>query len=70
MTSIKKADLKKLTCIDLVLAFFENNEEKTLLWFDTKNPLLGNISPLEMVRNGRLKKLRNFILDQLEGNTP
>jgi hypothetical protein len=38
------------------------------LWFQTKNPLLGNISPRDMIRYGRYEKLRRFIMNALEDN--
>ena len=37
--------------------------EKTALWFKIPNPLLGNISPRDMIRFGRYKRLMQFILD-------
>jgi len=38
---------------------------KTALWFRTKNPLLGDISPRDMVRFGRYDKLRRFVVSAL-----
>ena len=51
----------------LVAQYFKN-EQKTVLWFKTPNPLLGNITPRDMIRVGRFKKLRLFILDALSEN--
>lgn len=56
-------------CFEAVLGFFENNYKKTLLWFSNKNPLLGNVSPIEMLKNGRVEKLCNFIHNQISENT-
>ncbi len=53
--------------ITLVNRFF-NNEEKAKLWYNTENPLLGNISPSTMVKIGRIEKLKLFINHALEGN--
>jgi hypothetical protein len=52
----------------LVAQFFQGNVTKTHLWFQTENPLLGNISPRDMVRYGRHKKLRRIVMDALEEN--
>jgi hypothetical protein len=38
------------------------------LWFKTPNPLLGDIAPRDMIRIGRFKKLRQFILQALSEN--
>jgi hypothetical protein len=52
----------------LVAQFFQGDAAKTALWFRTKNPLLGNISPRDMIRYGRYDKLRRFVMDALEEN--
>jgi hypothetical protein len=52
----------------LVAQFFQGDVAKTSLWFRTKNPLLGNISPRDMIRYGRYEKLRRFVMDALEEN--
>ncbi len=52
----------------LVAQFFQGNATKTQLWFQTKNPLLGNISPRDMVRYGRHEKLRRIVMDALTEN--
>jgi Protein of unknown function (DUF2384) len=39
---------------------------KTALWFKTANPMLGNLSPQDMVRFGRYKKLLRFITVAVE----
>jgi hypothetical protein len=52
----------------LVAQFFAGDAAKTALWFKTINPLLGNISPRDMIRYGRYEKLRNFIMSALEEN--
>lgn len=46
--------------------FFDSNIEKTIIWFHTLNQNFGNISPLEMVRSGKLDKLNKFIDQSLE----
>ena len=52
----------------LVAQFFGGNVAKTALWFKTVNPLLGNISPRDMIRYGRYEKLRRFVMSALEEN--
>jgi hypothetical protein len=52
----------------LVAQFFHGDATKTQLWFQTKNPLLGNISPRDMVRYGRHEKLRRIVMDSLTEN--
>ena len=47
---------------NLVAGIFSGDAAKTALWFRTKNPLLGDISPRDMVRLGRYDRLRRFIL--------
>lgn len=37
-------------------------------WFATPNPLLGDVSPITMIKLGREEKLLNFIKHALEGN--
>jgi hypothetical protein len=52
----------------LVAQFFNGDVIKTGLWFRTKNPLLGNLSPRDMIRYGRYEKLRRFVMEALEEN--
>lgn len=51
--------------INLVAEYFEGDLQKTRLWFDTSNPLLGNMSPRDMIRYGRYLKLYKFVLSAL-----
>lgn len=52
----------------LVAQFFGGDIKKTALWFKTRNPLLGDISPRDMIRFGRYEKLRRFVMDALAEN--
>lgn len=68
-------DLKNLlseiaVVCELVATHFEGDQRKTALWFKMENPTLGGISPRDMIRYGRFKKLKVFIQNQLEGNVP
>ena len=53
--------------INLVAGFFQDRD-KTLLWFRTENPMLGGLSPRDMIRVGRFKKLLRFIQTALAEN--
>ena len=53
--------------LNLVAGFFRD-EKKTVLWFRTPNPMLGNITPRDMIRVGRFKKLLLFIQPALDEN--
>jgi predicted nucleotidyltransferase len=53
---------------ELVAQHFRGDVVKTTLWFKTANPLLGNVSPREMIRLGRYDKLRRFVMEALEEN--
>lgn len=44
-----------------VAALFDGDVEKTALWFRTLNPMLGNITPRDMLRLGRFKRLAKFV---------
>jgi hypothetical protein len=52
----------------LVAQFFGGDVAKTALWFRTRNPLLGDITPRDMIRFGRYEKLQQFVLDALNEN--
>ena len=54
--------------LELVAEFFEGNVDKAILWFRTPNYLLGNISPRDMIRFGRYKKLMKYVQNALAGN--
>jgi hypothetical protein len=51
--------------INLVANFFAGDSDKTIAWFKAKNPLLGDISPRDMIRLGRFERLRKFIINAM-----
>jgi hypothetical protein len=57
---------------NLVAEFFSGDAQKVGLWFEIANPMLGNISPRDMIRIGRYKRLLNFVLEarEAEAATP
>jgi antitoxin Xre/MbcA/ParS-like protein len=69
MPQVLKDRLREIaTLLNLVAQFFEGDQEKTLLWFKTPNPMLGNISPRDMIRFGRYKKLLKFVQNAISEN--
>lgn len=54
--------------LNFVAQHFGGNPEKTVFWFKISNPLLGDVTPRDMIRFGRSKKLLNFILSALREN--
>lgn len=55
------------TALNLVAGFFQD-KNKTIIWFFMPNPLLGGMSPRDMIRVGRFKKLLHFIQTALDEN--
>lgn len=55
------------TAINLVGSYFKD-ENKTILWFQIPNPQLGGMSPRDMIRVGRFKKLLRFVQTALDEN--
>lgn len=47
---------------NLVAEFFADEPHKVKLWFEIANPMLGNISPSDMIRIGRYKRLLSFVI--------
>jgi hypothetical protein len=56
--------------VGLVAGFFKRDVVKTAIWFKTVNPLLGGLSPKEMIAFGRAAKLRDIVDDAIAGNLP
>jgi hypothetical protein len=50
---------------NLVYQFFQD-DVKTKLWLQTPNPMLGNVSPRDMLRFGRYAKLLRFVNQAME----
>lgn len=51
--------------INLVAKQFNGDPHKTVAWFKARNPLLGDISPRDMIRLGRYERLRRFIIQAM-----
>lgn len=64
-----KERLEQIASIcNLVAEFFDGDAAKTALWFRTPNPMLGDVSPRDMIRYGRYKRLQKFVLEAREDN--
>jgi hypothetical protein len=55
--------------INLVAKFFDGDTDKTVTWFKARNPLLGDVSPRDMIRLGRFERLRKFIINAIIDKT-
>lgn len=53
----------------LVADYFDGDGQRTALWFTVRNPMLGDISPRDMIRAGRAPKLLRFIMEARTANT-
>lgn len=54
-----------ITC-NLVAEAFDGDVTKAAAWFKVRNPLLGDVSPRDLVRLGRFDRLRKFIIRALD----
>lgn len=48
---------------NIVYSFFDYRFNKTVNWMRTRNPMLGNVSPNEMIHMGREEKLHEFVME-------
>lgn len=53
---------------ELVANQFDGDLDKTYWWFTTDNPLLGDISPRQMIKYGNYERLRKLVQDFIAGN--
>jgi hypothetical protein len=53
---------------DKVKQFFNGDTAKTWAWFQAINPSLGGVTPLSMIKAGRIEKLKHFIDNALDEN--
>lgn len=53
---------------ELVAGFFGGDVTKTAQWFRLPNPSFGNISPRDMIRFGRFRRLLSFVQTALAAN--
>jgi hypothetical protein len=57
-------------CCLIVAEHFKGDAQKTATWFGAVNPMLGNISPRDMIRFGRFPKLQRYIISALSDLSP
>jgi hypothetical protein len=55
---------------NIVAGIFDGDAAKAALWFRTKNPMLGDVAPRDMVRLGRYDRLRKFIVTAIVDRVP
>lgn len=51
--------------MNMVANAFDGDVHKTVAWFRTRNPMLGDVSPRDMIRLGRYERLRKFIINAM-----
>lgn len=56
------------TICELVAEFFEGDAIKTAQWFKMPNPAFGSISPRDLIRFGRFRKVMTFVQNALSAN--
>lgn len=56
------------TIIEPVIEFFDGDLHKVEQWMNTENPMLGGVSPCEMLLNERGERLQKFIDEAMRQN--
>jgi hypothetical protein len=51
--------------VNMVATMFSGDVNRTSAWFRARNPMLGDISPRDMIRLGRYERLRKFIINAM-----
>ena len=51
--------------MNMVANAFGGDVQKTVTWFRTRNSLLGDVAPRDMIRLGRYERLRKFIINAM-----
>jgi hypothetical protein len=54
---------------NLVAEFFSGDAQKTALWFEIANPMFGNISPCDLIRMGKQKRLLTYVVSARAAQT-
>jgi len=68
--NLKEFFLEIISVLSIVAKETNNDREKVRLWFSMPNPMLGGVSPSQMILIGKYKKLLKFIERSLNGETP
>lgn len=56
--------------VDLVMTHMGWDMDHTLTWMNMENPLLGGVSPMQMVLMGRSSKLLSFVQACIDESKP
>ena len=51
--------------MNMVAQAFDGDVDKTVAWFKASNPMLGDVSPRDMIRLGKYIRLRKFIINAM-----
>lgn len=54
--------------LNMVAGHFKGDQDRTVIWFTISNPMLGDITPRDMIRLGRFNKLYSFVNTALAEN--
>ena len=71
MEKVEERTVKQSAKIRLLMSYlngFYGSSKKANKWLEVPNPLLGNVSPKDMIRVGRLDKLIKFVETELAEN--
>ena len=66
-SELKERLMEWAIAISLVAEHFKD-ASKAMMWFQAPNPMLGGITPRDMIRLGRFKKLMKYIQSALDSN--
>lgn len=69
-TDLKDFFMELISVLSIVSSQLKQDKEKTRLWFNMPNPMLGGVSPLQMILLGKHKKLMKFIQRSINGEMP
>ena len=53
---------------DKIKKYFNGDTNKTWSWFKAPNPNFGGYSPLDMIKIGRVERLKQFIDNAIDEN--
>lgn len=68
--NLKEFFMEIISVLSIVARETNNDKEKVRLWFTMPNPMLGGVSPSQMILIGKYKKLLKFIERSLNGEMP
>lgn len=64
-TAVRERFEEIASIMNMVAVGFDGDADRTIAWFKASNPLLGDISPRDMIRFGRYDRLRRFVLNAM-----